>query len=282
MNKTEELYKEVEKVSLSDLMPKHNFPPGFECAIVDENKNILNFCSKKYNLVPNKSLFVPIEKTLESIGIDFSKRVNIINGSKFYVDYILKEKNQSKKVGDVFPKISVVNSYDGTIKFRKEFGYYKLVCENGLTTPTGIHSKRIAKHYKGSENEIDELNDFISEFPNAVDLFIKSLSYDYKLFEELQGKKADVKQVEEFAKMLNLSKGVTKAAIERFELETKGNFGYRDLDNNLLVHDGGSENLFTVYNCINHAIYNTNVKELPEKKLEKDKSLISLFEKAVN
>ena len=78
-----ELYKDVEKVELSKILPNRNFPPGFDYGVVDERGNILNFCSKKYNLVHNKDVFLPVEREMENRGIAYEKKIRIIHDSKF-------------------------------------------------------------------------------------------------------------------------------------------------------------------------------------------------------
>jgi len=42
-------------------------------------------------------------------------------------------------------------------------------------------------------------------------------------------------------------------------------------------HDGSPKTMFTAYNAFNYAIYQLNGKELPEKKLEKDRKLLNKF-----
>ena len=39
-----QLFKKVKKVHLSTLLPQHSFPTGITHAVVDEFKNVLNYC----------------------------------------------------------------------------------------------------------------------------------------------------------------------------------------------------------------------------------------------
>lgn len=277
-NLNKELYKEVEKISLKEIFPDHNFPPGFDYAIIDEENNFLNFCSKKYNLVPNKLIFEPIEEELK-MWFNFNKKIKIINGSKFYVDYILKEKFKTPSINDVFPKISVFNSYDGTIKFKKEFGYHKLICSNSLTSPTCMMDKSVSKHYANASNEFDtgSTYEFVGTFIEHTKTFLNKCEVDMKVFEIMNKTKSNVKELERISKIAKFSKIMLRMAKKRYEAEVSDGIVYVNENEERIIHDGSSETLFTVYNALNYAIYNTQPKELPEKKLEKDKRLLKLF-----
>ena len=148
-----QLYKPIEKVALSDIMPKHSFPAGNEFAIVDANKNILNFCSDVYFPKLNSEIFPQVEAGLKAAGLSYKKKINIIGNAKFYVDYIIVERMKTLSVNDVFPKLSIFNSYDGVLKFRKEFGFYKLLCSNGLSRPTEKMSSVSFKHTKNKDRK---------------------------------------------------------------------------------------------------------------------------------
>ena len=102
-----ELYKKVRKVELNKILPSFVGPPGFDHVVVDENKNILNFCSSRYNLVTNESIFKPIELYLKDNDIKYNRSVRIINNAKFYVDYIIGDRKDTGLVNGIFPKISL-------------------------------------------------------------------------------------------------------------------------------------------------------------------------------
>ena len=140
-----QLFKEVKKVKATDIMKGFSFPTGIDHLVVDEHKNILNYCTEGYSLVENKKIFLPIEEKLRSGKVDFIRQVRTVTDSQFYVTYLLKSKN-TKKLGELYPRLTIVNSYDGKVKFRHEFGWFRLVCTNGLTRPHGETNIQVSKH----------------------------------------------------------------------------------------------------------------------------------------
>jgi len=73
-----ELYKEVTKVHLSEILPDHQYPPSFDHAIVDGNNKILNFCSSIYKVEHNRDVFQPIEEEITKMKLPFKKDIRII------------------------------------------------------------------------------------------------------------------------------------------------------------------------------------------------------------
>ena len=276
-----QLYKKVEKVELKSLLPNLNFADGLDHAIVDEFGNVLNVCSKKYNLVPNSDVFLPIEDKIKSSGLLYTKKVNIINNSKFYVDYIIKDELKSTQVNDVFPKISIWNSYDGTLKFRREFGFFRLVCSNGLAVPFGLSNTILNKHTTDSFDGFDKssLNKFVNGFIESTNFFLNKTKEHTKFYEFLNEKGANIKTLEKIAEETNLSKRIIETATDRYKFETESQqLVFNDLLNNQRTTEKAERSLFTVYNALNFGIYNTNEKELPERKLEKDIKVIEYIQ----
>lgn len=267
-----QLYRPIEKVSLSDIMPKHSFPAGNEFAIMDANKNILNFCSEVYFPKLNSEIFPQVEAGLKAAGLQYKKKINIIGNSKFYVDYIIMERMKTLSVNDVFPKLSIWNSYDGVVKFRKEFGFYKLLCSNGLSRPTEKMSSVSFKHTKNNEHKIDDIIKITKEF-------IKDSRNDIQVFDRMNRRDADVKVITKLSSKLGIGKHIAEAAVNRFKLETEGKIQYLNEHNEAVTSNGIPKTMFTVYNALNWAVYNSNPKELPEKKLEKDRQILELVEK---
>lgn len=271
----EELFKKVKKVKLSTVLPGFKYPPGFDHAIIDENKNILNFCSGRYSLVSNASVFKPIEEYLKECNLDFIRHVKVINNSKFYVDYIIKQRKDVGDVKGIFPKISIWNSYDGGSTMRHEMGFYRLVCSNGLTRPEGEISKKSFKHAAPKENNVFETQEKILNIIREATEFINGCADDISKFEEMSKIKVTKAKIDSVAKALNISKKIVECAKERFDLELESGLEYMNEHGEIVKHTGCNRNLFTLYNALNYGIYNTNLKELPEKKIEKDKKILN-------
>ena len=272
--KEAELYKHIEKIKLSAVMPGRSFPSGNEYAIVDEFGNMLNFCSEVYFPKLNSEIYPQIEAMLTASGMTYKKKITIIGGVKFYVDYIMMERIKTLTVNDVFPKLSIWNSYDGVVKFRKEFGFYKLLCSNGLSRPTQKVSAVSLKHTKHNEQRIEDI-------VKATKEFLVDSKNDMRVFETMNGKQASANTVLEIAEKLSVSKPVAIAARNRFTLETEGQIQYLNEHNEAVISNGIPKTMFAVYNALNWAVNNCNPKELPEKKLDKDRRIIELVEQYI-
>ncbi|GAH14154.1 unnamed protein product, partial [marine sediment metagenome] len=97
----------------------------------------LNYCSDRYELVPNEVIFPRIEEELNARGMAFSVAYHAIDNVRFYAKYILEDKNLAIGSGSdqVKPMISVNHSYNGLTKYSITFGYFRMVCSNGLVIP---------------------------------------------------------------------------------------------------------------------------------------------------
>lgn len=270
-----ELFKEVQKISLSEILPKHKFPPGFDYAVIDENDNILNFCSNKYSLVENSKIFRPIEKQFEELDIEFIRSIKIINKAKFYVDYIIKDRKDAEGIVGILPKISVWNSYDGGSMLRHETGFFRLVCSNGLTRPIGISKKDIYRHATGADSV--SVEEKICEIIQDSKDFITNASSDIEIFQKLAEQKVTKRKIKSVGNAVGLSKKIIECAEDRFDLEVGENLNYKNEFGENVQHNKSERNMFVLYNALNFGIYNTNLKELPERKIEKDRKLLSLI-----
>lgn len=142
----EHLFYKTEKVAVKDILPDYDPPEGQEYAIVTytpEGMKICNFCSKSYNLVTNEELIIPMMEAIlsEFPGADVVAQSQ--RDSRFYVDIIFDDVSRtigSKKqkiVDTIHPKFQITNSYDGKVKYSRDFGFWRVVCENGMSVPMG-------------------------------------------------------------------------------------------------------------------------------------------------
>ena len=277
-----ELFKKVYKKHTSEILPKYDFPRGKDHVIVDEFNNILNFCSEDYSLVDNKKVLLPIEEKLKATNIDFHRQVSISDGAEFRVSYLLKSAKK-KVLGDLYPKLEIINSYNGHVKFRYQFGFVRLVCLNGLTSKHGTTKIQISKH--SSDLNQSSLMFLLLDIMSDTNTFIEESKKDVDYFERLNSKKVTAKLIGEVTKQLKLSDKIANSATERFKFETgesKEAFTYVDLDGNLRTSEPADKSLFTLYNAINYAIYNNNEKEPMELKARKDVLLLEAVEARLN
>ena len=231
-----QLFKEVKKVKASEVMKGFKFPTGVDHAIVDEFKNVLYNCTADYGLVENKKIFIPIEEKLKAGNVDYIRQVKIVTESQFHVTYLLKSKN-TKKLGELYPRLTIVNSYDGKVKFRHEFGWFRLICTNGLTRPHGDTRIQVNKHsYDLTEASLLFL---IRDILEDTNVFLEETKKDLERYEILNSKKTTAKLVLEVAKQLKLSDKLAESAVTRFKFETGQSdkaFTYVDLEGKMLPY----------------------------------------------
>lgn len=168
------LFYPVEKVLATDYAPDLSFPSGKEYFIIrpDDGNMVLNSCSDQYHLITNKELILPFYEKLKK-DHNLEVRTRWMSNAAFKLDFIFKEKKL--KVGDLFSKVSMLNSYDGSIKYQFDCGFYRLKCENGMAIPEGerIHIKTI--HKSGAimavEKTIKGIEDFLLRSNNIVEAY---------------------------------------------------------------------------------------------------------------
>jgi hypothetical protein len=273
------LFAPVSKVELSSILPGKKFPRANDHAILDEHGNILSFCSSTYNLRENQTLYKPLETLMKEQKIPFDRKISIVDGTKFYVDYIIRDRVKSLTVNDILPKFSIWNSYDGTLKTTLKFGFYRVVCSNGLTRPVGNTVNIARKHRKAAtaEDGMDLSIASNSQIVESVKLFLSEVKQDMEVYEQMNQVKSDLNKILSVAEKMKFSKNLLDTAVERFNMETSTsrNLTYINENGELVTHEGSPATLYTVYNALNYAIYNCNQKELPEAKLKRDQLVLA-------
>lgn len=256
------LYKKISKIPLNQVHPNHSPPKGKSYAIIsDDDNSIFTYCSKTYNPELNENIFKPFEQFLIDNKISYQTKPCIINNSKFYIDYAIKQKINSTSIKDLIPLISIWNSYDGTLRPQMNLGFYRLCCENKLfcashTSPQTLQNK---------SNLIDIVKSFLVNMKECVNHF-----------EILQNIKGKVSDIESISKTVRLSQKIKDTSLLRLKKEIKGNFTYtNELGQSVTALPYPQITIFMIYNAINYSIYNMNSKELPEVKLKKDKMVMN-------
>ena len=125
-------------------------------AKIDGKDVLLNTCSSTYELVPNEDIFLAVETILIGAGIKFEVEYGMSQHSRFYANFKLKVGGISiGNKGDlIFPVLRIEHSYNGLWKYKLTFGYFRLICSNGLVVPvegkeevnftiTGKHTAKI-------------------------------------------------------------------------------------------------------------------------------------------
>lgn len=120
------------------------FRKGLDAVVISEGV-VVNVVSSSYGHLPNEDFFAQAEAAIIDAGLKYETRSINRENRSFAVDYVLDDPNyvikvkgkavdgNTRKVGDVIkPMLRFVNSYDGMSKASGTFGFYRLVCTNGL------------------------------------------------------------------------------------------------------------------------------------------------------
>ena len=165
-----EIYFPVEKIPNPELEHGVELPSGLQYAVQvtkpDGVKRIVNYCSEIYHLVPNDTV-IPLFLDTISKYYKVETQVKINQWSRFFVDFILKDKGTNIGKGDpIFPKIRVINSYDGSIKYQYMNQFWRKICANGMMGWTGgnTHLKMMHTPAIGEEVSFEGVMEMTSKF----------------------------------------------------------------------------------------------------------------------
>jgi len=134
----------------------------------------VNSCAERYNLVDNM-LFVMLRNMLVFLQIEFTEHYTITDYSQFVAKFVLKSmkgKDLGFNVGTignpdlVYPQISMRKSFNSRIKYAFLFGFYRLICSNGLTIAVeemkefnfnyiGKHTAKLSENIENLQERID-------------------------------------------------------------------------------------------------------------------------------
>ena len=146
--------------------------------LIDGEWKLLNTCSSIYHLKPNQEVFPPIAERLDKAGIKYNLKVSHDNYEKFYVDFIIQDRKYA--VGNpndlVYPKIKVFHSYNGKLDNMISFGWFRIVCSNGLVIPVKekeddnfiIRFKHTMENKEKYEQLFDKLDDLLDSSEELV------------------------------------------------------------------------------------------------------------------
>lgn len=235
------LYLPVEKVYMEEVLPGYKHRSGLLYATVitlpSGEKEIVNYCSEDYHLARNEEIIPPFIQEVSRF-YDVDVRSKIRGNTQFYVDVVLKNKELSMGTLDkVNPTIKVINSYDGSIKYHFQMGFWRKICANGLMGFVNWDSIK-KMHTPGLEN----LTDF-SKVMEMASLFLAECDEHFERYRELQGQtvKNPLLRIEEISEETDFPTSLIENVVERLEEERK-------LLNIEVVND------WLVYNAFNYQL----------------------------
>lgn len=237
------LFYPVKKVEAKDYAPDLDFPPEREFFIIrpDSDNLVLASCSDQYQIITNEELIRPLYESL-SKEHNIELKVRWMDEAAFKLDFIFKNHRMKKlKVGDLFPRVSMLNSYDKSIKLGFDLGFYRLACENGASVPHGerIHIKTVHKSIarESMRKSMEGIEAFLANANNIVD------SYDPLIENKMRMNQAQ-DRINELIEEKIFPERSAELAMNRLRLE---------------ANQGEEINDFLVYNAMNWAL-NNNVE----------------------
>ena len=240
-------------------------------AYPDGKKLRVNSCSDRYALVPNSEIFPPVRKVLADHNIKFTERYMHMNHARFYAEFTIED--QAYRVGKnpkdvIYPMLKVQHSYNGLTEYQITFGYYRLVCTNGLVLPVKEKSEfniRIkGKHTKAIHASLKKLDE-------ALNFFIaqgKKPMANYNVLYDNWVEKWEDRVVEVLA-------ASNVASIDNSKFKTT------DYLSNIITREandltGGKVNDWLIYNAINQYVHDDKLNVAsPKQREDKDKSVLN-------
>jgi hypothetical protein len=246
----------------------------------------LNYCSNRYELVPNAVIFPNIEKILKLKKIEYTVQYSHTSNARFYANYVITDKRYRYKIkgtnDEICPVLRVQHSYNGLTKYRIMFGYFRVICSNGLTVPVQEMSKYnlviIGKHTSSILRSLKQLDTLLSQFANEAKQITADITEKFEMLasRSVVDVKARVEQVlrqNKIGMVDNKNFNTVENIANRILAEANGdakiiNFGSKQ--EKPLGYDG-KVNDWLVYNGINQYLGDDSVNiASPEKRMETD------------
>ena len=259
-----DLYFPVEMVPVEDIMPGFEHPSGIDHAIVvtlpDGVKRVVQYCSETYHLVPNEEIVPKFQNEISRFfKVDMS--IKIYRWSRFYVDFIMKDKQMMVSTKDsVFPRVRLVNSYDGSVKYQFLVGFWRQVCSNGMMGWKWEGFKAMHTPKLGNETSFEAVMGMTSEF-------LAEATEMVEIYRELQDNTMDdwMGRIEEVVEETKFPVSMEENVVERMGQE-------------LDIFKGTLPNDWLVYNAFNYQVnHNDGWKAKESKKDEIDQEVMQFL-----
>jgi len=263
--KLNDLYFPVQKIPNPSLEDGVELPSGLQYAVQitkpDGTSRIVNYCSEIYHLVPNDQI-IPLflDEISKYYQIEVSSKIR--DWARFFIDFVIMDKAiQIIKGDNVFPKIRVINSYDGSYRYQYIEGLWRQICSNGL----GVWEKktRISKTHTpaiGEEVSFEKVMQLTSKF-------LADLSKHTDVYQELADSSVRdaTSRIEEVIEETGFPSSLQEDVLYRVEEE-------RNLLNLNEIND------WLVYNAFNYQLnHNEGLKAKENKKERMDQEVLDFL-----
>lgn len=239
---------------------------------------LLNQCSDIYELVKNEDIFPNIEQVLNDNKISFTVTYRSINHVRFYADYVITDSRyaytmRGSKNDTIKPLLRVQHSYNGLTKYRIVFGYFRVICTNGLTIPVQEMSKFnlsiTGKHTDSIKHSFVKLDEMLKTFVVEAQQITTTIVNKY----DMLGGRMIVNVEDRIKEVLNANKVII---VDNSKFNTLNDIKINVLTeaNNDSLGYNGNVNDWLIYNGINQYLNNERNIVVPEKRMETDSKIL--------
>ncbi len=245
---------------------------------VDGEDMDLNYCSPRYELVPNEMIFPKVEEIFTQHGIKYSVEYSHTDHARFYGNFIVEDPRFAYKMAGTNDLIKFLwtfqHSYNGLTKYKGLCGFHRLVCTNGLTVPVeemkefnlvleGKHTASILKSLEEFSQILVNVTSNLGEVKTAVTGKYETLGGRWvakpqdRIEEVLKASKIAVRDNSKFNTLNDITARVEAEA-------RKTGLGYN-----------GRINDWLIYNGINQYIHDDSLNiASPEKRRDTDSKVL--------
>lgn len=265
----------VEKIEQTDFACNSDYSHdifGYIGSDIDKGimgvKTRLNTCSDRYKLITNEEVFMPVRELLLSKGIDFTENYMQKDNARFYGQFSINDNPymvNGNTEDKIFPMLRVQHSYNGLTKYMISFGYFRLVCSNGLTIPVKeMNEFNIGiggKHTVSIEVALKKLTGILNRFVEQS----KDFTHNFDILAQ--------KEVLNWQDRITEVMTAAKVSMGNKPANTMDYFS--SVINRESDFYGGVTNDFIIYNAINQYTNDNKINSaVPEKRVETDRNVL--------
>lgn len=238
----------------------------------------LNYCSPRYELVPNDMIFPKVEEIFRQHKIKFDVQYSHTDHARFYGNYTIEDDRfgyKMKGTNDVIKFIwNFQHSYNGLTKYKGVAGFYRLVCSNGLVVPIQeMKEYNLVLEGKHTASILHSLKEFSQILVNVTNNLGEVKTAITDQYEKLGG--VWVKKPEDRIKEVLTASKI--AIVENSKFNTLNDITKKVMDeaNKTGLGYNGRVNDWLIYNGINQYIHDDsrNIAS-PEKRRETDSKIL--------
>lgn len=204
-------------VSPSRLLDHTGSPTRFIGTRRDDTGLVLGVATKRYSIVQNTDLVNAAESLFDRQGMGEWNRKTVVThgGSRMFAVYdFLDHKVTVGKGDDLFLRLKVNNSFDGSQNASFTVGLFRLVCSNGLAMP--INTISLAKKHTGTVEA-----DFLARgVTRALNAFRESVPFLNRMTEVQVTRQQGITAIENLVKRGELSERMSKQIAAKWDSPT--------------------------------------------------------------